>query len=189
MHDEPALETTVLVPADAVALRVVSWSSTDPHAGVRATMVGPDGEYPVTIETIVRAGERFSPTGSAHGVATDARTLAATAVVGFLAARTPTVRSEADRAAARDAVDAIQEPAEDAASAMHDASRWSLRPVHVDGTTFVLHVHGFPDGFAAFADLGPEVLVMGGSRLPEPLLLHRRRARGRSLLPEAAAER
>lgn len=180
----PPLSTTVLVPVDATDVRVVSWSSTDPHAGITATIGDGEREHRLTIDTITRTGERFSPTGYAHGVATDARTLAASCVWKSLASRLPPITSEADRAAARAAAEEIERQAEAAAEALADPARWSLRPVVVDGVEFVLHVHPFPDGFAGFADLGPEVLTLGGSAPEGPLRLRRRRTCGEDLLPD-----
>lgn len=182
MDDDGSAPTIALVPEGALSMRISAWSSTDPHTSVTATMPGTDGEYEMTVHTIVRDGERFSPTGYAHGVATDHPTLAWSAVWAFLASRSQPTESEDQRATARAATDAIEAQAEDAAAALPDRERWTLRPVTVAGAVYVHHVHAFEDGFAGFADLGPEVVTLTGDALPDPLVLTRRTVAGRRFL-------
>ncbi|GAA4163306.1 hypothetical protein GCM10022286_23590 [Gryllotalpicola daejeonensis] len=172
------------MPAHAISLEVVAWSSTDPHVGVAATLPGPDGHYRLTVHTMVRTGERLSGNGVAQRVATDPVALASSAAWELLASRLAPIESEEQRPAARAAVEDVDRRVAAAAADAGDLTMWELRPVIVEGDRFALHVRAFPEGFAAFADLGPEVVTISGPHLPPVLELQRRESQGARLLPD-----
>ncbi len=180
--DHDAALTTALVPAGATTAEVVEWSTTDPDTGVTATLHDDLGPVRITVRTIVRTGERLTDEGFAHGVATDALTLAASAARAFLAARLPPIESEDQRPAALAAARAVDVEADALGVRLPDQDVWPIRAVEVDGVRYALRVHAFPDGVAGFGDLGSEVFTVAADRLPEDLVLLRRPVRGRVLL-------
>ena len=153
----------------------MEWSSTHPATSV-AAVLRPSGGNPesrITLHTTVRTGDRIAANGFVVGVATDARTLAASAVWKFVVDRPRHDGSPKEHAEAAERA---------GAEAAANLALWTAHPLLVDGTEYALRVHTFPDGFAAIADLGPEVLTIVGDILPERLTLTRRQARGDRLV-------
>ncbi|QWT23574.1 hypothetical protein KPL76_12825 [Subtercola sp. PAMC28395] len=152
----------VLIPSPTPELlRLVAESDDGSDHSVR---IDSHGRY--TVRTIERSGKRINADGGVYCFVDDVRAFAYLAVKELLLSAT-SPGSTRDEEILR--LRRMDDDAQELGDKVFDASVWSVVPILVDGTKFALWVHTSTVGFAGVADLGPHLVTLHGSTIPEVL--------------------